>query len=94
MPLPVSGRNLGFGLMLSALMLALLDPALGIPGFSSVGNKLVDYRLEIGFKLGHACHFGGGLAGWALGLWILRPRITLKRLRRNRERREANESQR
>ena len=94
MPLPVSGRSLGIGLMLAALILALVDPALGIPGFSMVGKMLADYGLAIWFKLGHACHFGGGLAGWALGLWILRPRITLERLRRDRERREASESQR
>lgn len=91
MPLPVSGRSLGLGLMLAALILALIDPALGIPGFSMVGKKLVEHRLGIGFKMGHACHFGGGLAGWLLGLWILRPRITLERLRRDRERREANQ---
>lgn len=77
MPLPVSGRSLGMGILVAELLLALMDPAQLVPGFS---------------KLGHACHFGGGLAGWAFGRWLLRPRITLKRLRRDRERREAGES--
>ncbi|MEO5916109.1 MAG: rhomboid family intramembrane serine protease [Luteolibacter sp.] len=94
MPLPVSGRSLGLGIMVAALILALLDPALGIPGFSTVGSKLVDSGLGMAFKMGHACHFGGGMAGWLVGRWILRPRITLERLRRDRERREANGSQR
>ncbi len=89
MPLPVSGRSLGLGIMMAALILALMDPALGIPGFSALGKSLVDYGLGIGFEMGHACHFGGGLAGWLVGRWILRPRITLDRLRRERERREA-----
>jgi hypothetical protein len=44
--------------------------------------------------MGHACHFGGGMAGWLFGRWLLRPRISLERLRRDRERREAKESSR
>ena len=94
MPLPVSGRSLGLGIMMAALILALMDPALGLPGFSTLGKMLVDRGLGIGFKMGHACHFGGGLAGWLVGRWLLRPRITLKRLRRDRERREASEAKR
>jgi membrane associated rhomboid family serine protease len=41
------------------------------------------------FEIGHACHLGGGLAGWLMGLWILRPRITLEELQKERARREA-----
>ena len=94
MPLPVSGRSLGLGIMIAALILALLDPALGVPGFSALGEVIVDHGLGVGFKMGHACHFGGGLAGWIMGRWILRPRVTLERLRRDRARREANGTQR
>ena len=94
MPLPVSGRSLGLGIMMAALLLALMDPALGVPGFSTLGRTLVDRGLGVGFQMGHACHFGGGLAGWMMGRWILRPRITLERLRRDRERREAIRSHR
>jgi membrane associated rhomboid family serine protease len=46
------------------------------------------------FAMGHACHFGGGLAGWLYGRWLLRPRVTLERLRRDRKRREASEAKR
>lgn len=92
MPLPVSGRSLGIGILMAELLLALVDPRLGVPGFSNLGKILVEQGLGSWFDFGHACHFGGGLAGWAYGRWLLRPRITLKRLRRERERREASES--
>jgi membrane associated rhomboid family serine protease len=37
--------------------------------------------------MGHACHFGGALAGWLYGRWMLRQRVTLEKLRRDRARR-------
>lgn len=89
MPLPVSGKSLGCGILAAELILALSDPVAGIPGFSKFGEILVGYGLGGWFQIGHACHFGGGLAGWIFGRWLLRPRITLKRLRRDRARREA-----
>ncbi len=90
MPLPVSGRNLGFGILVAELLLALANPALGVPGFSNVGNWLVGHGMASWFDMGHACHFGGGIAGWLYGRWLLRPRISLKRLRAERMRREAD----
>ena len=92
MPIPISGKSLGLGILTTELVLALADSGLGLPGFSALGNWLDHHGLGSGFQLGHACHFGGGLAGWLFGKWLLRPRITLKRLRRDRERREASES--
>ena len=92
MPIPISGKSLGLGILTTELVLALADSDLGLPGFSALGNWLDRHELGNGFQLGHACHFGGGLAGWLLGKWLLRPRVTLKRLRRDRERREASES--
>jgi membrane associated rhomboid family serine protease len=88
-PLPVSGRSLGLGILLAELMLALIDPGLGLPGFSSIGEAAAAHGMASWFQLGHACHFGGGLAGWLCGRWMLRPRVTLERLRRERARREA-----
>ena len=93
MPLPISGKSLGLGILAAELVLALMDPVSGVPGFSNLGKILVDHEMGSWFQIGHACHFGGGIAGWMLGRWLLRPRITLKRLRRDRERREASESQ-
>lgn len=94
MPLPVTGKSLGAGILATALILALMDPALDLPVFGSAGKMIASNGMGSWFSMGHACHFGGGLAGWALGRWILRPRISLQRLRRDRERREASESRR
>lgn len=88
-PLPLSGSSLGGGLVLAALLLALVNPDAGVPGFDSVGRGLADHGMGSWFKIGHACHFGGGIAGWIYGRWILRPRVTLARLRRDRARRES-----
>jgi membrane associated rhomboid family serine protease len=88
-PLPVSGKSLGLGILLAELVLALIDPALGVPGLSGAGRALERYGMGSCFQMGHACHFGGGVAGWLFGRWLLRPRITLDRLRRDRARREA-----
>jgi membrane associated rhomboid family serine protease len=92
MPLPVSGRSLGLGILITALFLALIHPALNLPGFSNIGKMLVARGMGWWFDMGHACHFGGGMTGWLYGRWLLRPRITLHRLRADRKRREANES--
>jgi membrane associated rhomboid family serine protease len=89
MPLPVSGRSLGFGILLAALLLALVNPQLGVPGFAEIGREMERRGLGSWFQMGHACHFGGALAGWLYGRWILRPRVTLTSLRRDRARREA-----
>lgn len=88
-PLPVSGRSLGVGILLAEALLALVNPDTGFPGFREIGACMCAHGLGEWFLLGHACHVGGGLAGIALARWVLRPRVTLARLRRERERREA-----
>lgn len=88
-PLPLSGRSLGGGILVAALLLALMNPDAGVPGFSSLGKKLADHGMGAWFKIGHACHFGGGMAGWLHGRWILRPRVTLACLRRDRANRDS-----
>jgi membrane associated rhomboid family serine protease len=88
-PLPVSGRYLGIGILASGLFLALINPALDFPLFGRFGRVLAGLGLGGWFEVGHACHFGGGLAGWAFGMWLLRPRVTLERLRRERMKREG-----
>lgn len=93
-PLPVSGRSLGLGLLLAAGILALMDPAAGIPGFRDAGKWVVRRGWDDWFRMGHACHLGGGLAGWMVGRWLLRPRVTLESLRRNGLRQEAKDGTR
>lgn len=87
--LPISAKNLGIGMMMAALILALMDPARALPGLSRVGRILVEQGFGNWFHISHACHFGGAVAGWLIGRWLLRPRITLGRLRRDRAQREA-----
>jgi membrane associated rhomboid family serine protease len=89
MPLPLSGRSLGMGILLAALALALMNPELKLPAFSDAGLWLERNGQPSLFQMGHACHFGGALAGWIFGRWILRPRVTLASLHRDRARREA-----
>ena len=88
-PLPVSGRSLGLGILIAALLFALADPRLGLPGFATLGRALVAHGLGNWFAVGHACHFGGGVAGYLYAKWLLRPGPTLRRLRQERSRREA-----
>jgi membrane associated rhomboid family serine protease len=40
------------------------------------------------FKVSHACHLGGSLAGYISGKYLLRPRVTIETLRRAREKQE------
>jgi membrane associated rhomboid family serine protease len=87
-PIPISAKNLGLGVLFAALLLALINPSLGLPGLSKVGDQFVKQGLGAWFQVGHACHFGGCVAGWLMGRWLLRPRIDLNRLRRDREKRE------
>ncbi|RPJ33262.1 MAG: rhomboid family intramembrane serine protease [Verrucomicrobiaceae bacterium] len=88
LPIPVSGKSLGLGILLSSLILTLMNPALGLPWISAGGRALDAHGMGSWFQIGHACHLGGGLAGWICGRWILRPRVTLDRLSRDRARRE------
>ena len=90
LPLPVSAKSLGLGIMLAELVLALIDPALGLPGWSVAGRTLSAHGMGGWFQMGHACHVGGGLAGWLYGRWMLRSRVTLNDLRRDRARREVH----
>jgi membrane associated rhomboid family serine protease len=94
MPIPLSGKSLGLGVLAAGLILALVNPSLGIPGLSMVGKWIVAQGMGGWFSMGHACHFGGGIAGWLYGRWLLRPRVSLASLRRDRERREAKDASR
>lgn len=91
MPLPLSGRSLGLGILISSLLMSICNPALELGWFASIGDWIVAAGMETWFGVGHACHFGGALAGLLFAKWILRTPVTLKRLRRDRAQREANE---
>jgi membrane associated rhomboid family serine protease len=90
-PLPVSGKNLGRGLLLAALILFLVTPGTGVPVLSSIGLWL---EREAGmvslFHVGHIYHFGGGLAGWWYTRRLLLAPVNLEQLRRARARRDGS----
>ncbi|MEP4078894.1 rhomboid family intramembrane serine protease [Haloferula sp.] len=85
-PLPVSGSSLGIGILLASAILALLNPSLGIPYLSDLGEKL---GKSADGSVSHACHLGGALVGWVFARWTLRPRVSLAKLQKERARREA-----
>ena len=90
LPLGISARNLGRGVLIGELLLALADPALGVPFLSRIGGWLVDQGFASVFQLGHACHFGGGLMGLLIARMWRDPRLTREKLRLEREKRERS----
>lgn len=72
-PVPLSAKNLGIGLLIASGLLAIAAPWLP----------------DGGMRIGHACHFGGALAGWLMARHLLRPRVTLAALKKERARRES-----
>lgn len=89
-PLVVSGRNLGRGFLAAELIFALINPQLHLPGLEKIGQHLVANGWESWFTVGHACHLGGGTAGWLCARFVLRPRVTLAQLQAARRRRERH----
>ena len=89
LPLFLSGRSIGIGIILANLVLALLNPDLPTGPLARLGKQLAAGHLEGLFQISHACHLGGSLAGFIYGKYLLRPRVTLKSLMREREKRES-----
>ncbi len=89
LPLFLSGRSIGIGIILANLILALLNPELSTGPLADYGKQLEKQGLGDLFKISHACHLGGSLAGYFYGKWLLRPRVTLKSLQRARAKKEA-----
>ena len=92
LPVFISGRTLGLAIILANLILALLNPELSTGRLAAWGQQLSDHGLGDLFKISHACHLGGSLAGYFYGKWLLRPRVTLKSLQRARAKKEARQS--
>lgn len=82
--IPLTMGQFALLLVVGEGILALANPDLHVPLLEKLGAALFQEKLQIS----HACHFGGGIAGWLCGLWMLRPRVTLETLRREREKRE------
>lgn len=88
-PFFVSGRSLGMGVILANLILALLNPDLPTGPLARWGAHLSENHFPGLFRIGHACHLGGSLAGYLAGRFLLRPRVSILSLRRDREKREG-----
>jgi len=88
-PIPVSGKNLGLGILISSLLLYLMTPGLKVPLLSGVGHQLVGVGYADIFQMAHISHLGGAVFGWVFVRWMLRPRVSLESLRREREKREG-----
>lgn len=89
LPVFVSGRSLGIGVILANLLLALLHPDLPTGPLAQIGSDLSETLSPDIFRISHACHLGGSLAGYIAGRFLLRPRVTIDSLRRAREKREG-----
>lgn len=88
LPFFLSGRSLGIGVILTNIILALLNPDLPTGLLARFGEQIAKQFPDL-FRISHACHLGGSLAGYFAGRFILRPRLTSESLRKNREIRES-----
>lgn len=73
--LPLSRKNLGLGLVIGEVLLWLMHPGLGLPGFSLLGDHMTTWGGAALFEISHACHIGGAMAGWWLARRTLLPAI-------------------
>ncbi len=87
-PLPLSAGNVGLGVLLSSLILMLLDPDAPVALLAGWGKAIEARWGDDIFRIGHACHFGGALAGWLFARWILRRPVLLEELQASRAKRE------
>ena len=90
LPLFLSGRSIGAGIILANLILSLSHPDLPTGPFAHFGAYLTEHGLAELFRISHPCHLGGSIAGFLFGRYLLRPRVSLASLRREREKREAS----
>lgn len=74
-PLPLSGRNMGRGVLLSSLVLTVFHPAREQSWLAMPAQWLQSMAGESIFSWGHACHLGGALFGWI----IVRHRLRLRK---------------
>jgi len=91
LPVFLSGKTLGIAIILANLLLATLNPNLPTGPIAGLGREIAE-RIPNLFHASHACHLGGSLAGWIYGIYLLRPRISLKTLQAQRITRENKKS--
>lgn len=90
LPLFLSGKSLGAALILANLILALSHPHLPTGPFARFGRHLTTHGFADLFLVSHTCHLGGSIAGYLFGKYLLRPRVSLASLKRERQKRETS----
>jgi membrane associated rhomboid family serine protease len=85
LPIFLSGKTLGIAIILANLLLATLNPNLPTGPIAKLGQEIAN-RVPNLFDASHACHLGGSLVGWIYGIYMLRPRVSLKTLQQRRKR--------
>jgi membrane associated rhomboid family serine protease len=89
-PLPISGKTLGLGLIFAELFLWLMQPGLGVPVFSKMGDQMTLWGGAGLFQISHGCHLGGAVAGWWVARKLLTAPPSLEKLRQMRSEREKD----
>lgn len=90
-PLPVSAKNLAKGVMVSSLLLLLMSPRSDVPAFLSMGEWLESMGYSGLFRVSHACHLGGAIAGVWAGRRTMGGRlVSLEQLQKSREQRAVD----
>jgi len=87
-PLPLSGKSLRVGLLVVLIVMILVDPLHRLPGFQQFGDWLVQQSGSGAFSGSSLCHLGGAVVGMIVSRRILRPRISLDEIKKNRIRGE------
>lgn len=87
LPIFLSGKTLGIAIILANLLLATLNPSLPTGPIAQLGQKIANHIPNL-FNASHACHLGGSLVGWFYGMYLLRPRVSLKTLKQQRAARD------
>ncbi len=83
-PIPVRAKNMALGLLIGSLILCLAHPGLNLPFFSSITAWIQQLDMSSVFKVAHACHLGGGLAGLWMSTRIMGKMISLEDLQKSR----------
>lgn len=88
---PLRMRSVALGLMVAELFFTLvpwtmkwidalvegLTPMAERRGTASLMQQWFGDSFSESWMIGHACHIGGGLMGWLLAQWVMRPRVNL-----------------
>jgi len=83
-PLPISAKNMAYGVLIASFVLCLMNPNLGVPMFKSAGLWLNSTNFSDLFRVAHACHLGGGLVGIYMSTRVMGKLVTLEQLRKQR----------